>query len=114
MKTLKNILNCKSTDKNLKLLTDEIINLSKHVAHDFSECIEKHCLVFRFQNHQVNVDFFAVKQFNENAVIVLLGDSIRITTSGFDERLKGAVEKLIYLSIIIVIVTDSCLDNITL
>lgn len=38
----------------------EIIS-SEHVAHDLSESVQQHRLVFRFQYHQVHVNFFAVK-----------------------------------------------------
>jgi hypothetical protein len=75
----------------------------------FAKGIKQHGLVLRFQNHQVHVNLFAVEQFHENAVVILLGDPVGIATSGFDESFERAIEEFVDFSVIVIIVTNSCL-----
>lgn len=65
---------------------------SEHVLHNFAQRVEQNCLILRLHDHEIDVHLLAIEQLDKDALVVLLGDSIRITASRFDEGLKRPVE----------------------
>lgn len=56
------------------------------------------------------MDLLAVEELEENVVIISFGDAIGADAGGFDECFQRTVKQLVNLTVVVIIVADSCLE----